>query len=73
MDFLKRTSIFTHLKKYDTFAKENDFIEITLWSNDEGFDVKISSYDNKSFELTWGEFEALKKIIKKIKKNEHSN
>ena len=44
--------------------KEHDFIEVTEWTNGEGWDIQIS--DNKSFSLHFTEYEALKRIIKKL-------
>jgi hypothetical protein len=55
---------FTLLQKFDHCAKPNDFIEVSLWYNGEGFDVNLSSNADQSFRLTWGEFKALKKLIK---------
>lgn len=44
------------LKPYCHFAKEHDFMELTQWANGEGFDVSI---DEKTFSLTYGQFQAL--------------
>ena len=55
---------FTLLQKFDHCAKPNDFIEVALWHNGEGFDVNLSSNGDQGFRLTWGEFKALKKLIK---------
>jgi hypothetical protein len=61
-----RKSIHDDLKPYDYFAKENDYIEITEWSNGEGFDVDINARER--FSLTHGEFKAVKKLLKEIYK-----
>jgi len=68
MKTYNRKAIFTSLKKYDTFADEDDFIEITLWHNGEGIDVEIGSKLPERFQLTWGELEALKKLVKELDK-----
>ena len=55
-----RTAKFTELKHYNHLAKENDFMEVTEWYNGEGFDVVIN---DRKFQLTWGEFEALQALV----------
>ena len=46
-----------------------DFMEVTEWSSGEGYDIYISdSSGERQFNLTWGQFEALKACIKKIDK-----
>ena len=60
----QRKAKFTELKPYDYFAKEHDFIEVTEWTNGEGFDVTFSvRNDNKSFSLTYGEYDALQALV----------
>jgi hypothetical protein len=67
--FSKRNTAFSELKPFCTYAKESDFIEVTQWSNLEGFDVTISdNMGNRTFSLTDGEFTALKKLVKFINK-----
>ena len=62
-----RESCFLPLKDYCHFARNEDFIEITMWGNGEGFDVKISSVmGNKEIQLTFGEFEALTKTLSEL-------
>jgi hypothetical protein len=61
MQQYQRKSKFTELKNYDHLAKEHSFMEVTEWHNGEGFDVTVS--DDKSFSLTWGEFECLQALI----------
>ena len=48
----------------DAWHKEHDFIEVTEWSNGEGYDIAISG--NKSFSLHFTEWKVLKKLIKKL-------
>ncbi len=68
MDKYNRKAVFSNLKKYDHLADEHDFIEVTDWKNGEGFDVEIVSKLNARFQLTWGQFAAMKKLVKKIEK-----
>lgn len=70
MEKYKRNSVFSDLKKFDIFAKDSDFIEVTEWYNGEGFDVEISSSLPERFQLTWGEYKALKKLVKELEKFE---
>jgi len=63
-----RKSAFVELKEFDHFAGEHDFMEVTTWKNGEGFDVDISGKLSTRFQLTWGEFDALKRIVKEINK-----
>jgi len=63
----KREAIFSELKKFDVFAKDDDYIEVTEWKNGEGFDVDINSNERSFFQLTYGSFNALKKLIKKLR------
>ena len=62
----KLDAAFTLLQKFDHCAKPHDFIEVSLWHNAEGFNVDLSSNGDQSFRLTWGQFKALKKLIKEL-------
>lgn len=74
IEFKNRKSAFTELKDFCLFSMgerkdKGDFLEVTEWSNGEGYDIQISDVDgNKAFQLTWGQWEALKKCIKLIDK-----
>ena len=57
---------FVALKEFDSFAKSEDFLEVSLWHNDEGFDARISSHGDHYISLTWGQFKALKKLVKEL-------
>lgn len=56
-----RRSVFLELRDYCHLTKtDHEFLEITEWSNGEGFDIFISSgASEKLFSLTHGELEAL--------------
>jgi hypothetical protein len=64
----KLDAAFAPLESFDHCAKPDAFIEVSLWHNGEGFDVYLSSHCDQSFMLTWGEFEALKKLVKELDK-----
>lgn len=51
----------TPLEKYCHFSKPEDYIEITEWTNAEGFDVDISG--KEKFSLTWGQWECLQMLV----------
>lgn len=55
-ELTQRKSINDNLRKYDYLAKENSFIEITEWSNGEGWDITI---DDHMMSLTWGQLDAI--------------
>ncbi len=64
MEQYTRSAKMTLLKPYCHHSKDNDFIEITEWSNGEGFDAHFSSRTNeRHIQLTWGEFEALQVAV----------
>jgi len=62
----KLDAAFTSLAGFDHCAKPSDFIEVSLWHNCEGFNVDLSSNGDQSFRLTWGQFKALKKLVKEL-------
>jgi len=66
IEIYKLDAAFASLKQFDPIAKDNDFIEVCLWKNDEGFDVHLSSSSEQNFQLTWNEFKAIKKLVKKL-------
>ena len=54
----ERTSRMVELKDYDHMAKTDSFLEVTEWSNGEGFDLNLSRGE-QSMNLSWGEWSAL--------------
>lgn len=64
--FYKLDAAFAALTKFDHFAKSDDFIEVSLWHNGEGFDAHLSSNGEQTIRLTWGEFKAIKKLVKEL-------
>ena len=64
----KLEAAFAPLQKFDHLAKHGDFIEVSLWHNGEGFDAYLSSDAEQTIRLSWGEFKALKRLIKELDK-----
>jgi hypothetical protein len=64
----KCDAAFAKLIEFDCLAKPDDFIEVVLWNNGEGFDAHLSSSSEQSIRLSWGEYRALKKLIKELDK-----
>jgi hypothetical protein len=58
----------SELREFDHLAKPDDFIEVSLWHNGEGFDVHLSTHAEQSIKLSWGEFKALKTLVKELDK-----
>lgn len=72
MEKYKRNAVFEELDKHDHLADKGAFVEVTEWKNGDGMDIVIESKKTCSFQLTYGEFLAIKKIVKKLwKKNKH--
>ena len=64
MEITQRKSVNDSLKKYCVYAKDDDYIEITEWTNGEGWDIDIS--DKKKISLTYGELEAINYLVKTL-------
>jgi len=62
----KLDAAFAPLSAFDGTAKPDDFIEVSLWANGEGFDAHLSSHAEQTIRLSWREFKALKKLIKEL-------
>ena len=63
MEFAKRKSVHDDLNKYCVLAKDTDFIDVTEWTNGEGWDITIN---DKIISLTWGELEAINYLVKAL-------
>lgn len=63
MEIVNRKSINDNLKKYDYLAKDDDFIEVTEWTNGEGYDITIN---DKIIPLTAGQLEAINYLTKSL-------
>jgi len=62
----KRKAVFCSLKEYDFSAKEHSYVEITEWYNGEGIDINAYNYSDRTISLSYGEFDLVKKLIKKL-------
>lgn len=67
MEIKTRKTAFDSLKKYDFLAKDDDFIEITEWSNGEGFDISIN--DKQVFSITSGQLDAINFLVQSLSFN----
>lgn len=65
-EFNQRKSVSDNLYKYDILSKEDSYIEVTEWTNGEGWDITI---DNKLISLTYGELEAINHLINLLQYN----
>lgn len=60
-----RRAITLKTRPYCHLTDEDSFIEVTQWSNGEGYDVHISNKgSDQTFSITDGEFEALTVAIR---------
>jgi hypothetical protein len=70
MEFKDRKSVFENLKGYCYLSGDNDYIEVTEFSNGEGFNIEINRRNSiDKFSLTFGEFQLLQVLIN-VKKPE---
>jgi alanine-alpha-ketoisovalerate/valine-pyruvate aminotransferase len=67
MKIKNRNSVSDDLNKYDYLATKDSFIQITEWSNKEGWDITIN--DN-TISLTSGQLEAINYLIKVLEYND---
>lgn len=63
MEFVNRKSVSDKLTKYDYLAKDDDFIEVTEWTNGEGYDIAIN---DKIISLTSGQLDAINYLTKSL-------
>lgn len=61
METNNKKSVWSDLNKFDSLAKENDFIEVTEWFNGEGWDISINE---KIISLSYGQLEAINYLTK---------
>lgn len=64
MKITNKKSINEKLIKFDPLAEKDDFIEITAWTNEEGYDISIN--DKPIISLTIEELEAINYLIKSL-------
>lgn len=63
MEFVNKKSVNDKLTKYDCLAKDDDFIEVTEWTNGEGYDIAINE---KIISLTDGQLDAINYLTKSL-------
>ncbi len=61
MEKSKRKTVYEDLKKFCYIAKDNDYIEVTEWTNGEGWDINLN---DKKISLTYGELNAINYLTK---------
>ena len=65
-------SAFVDTKVYDIMARDNDFIEITEWYNNEGYLIHLckqqpsGDFEDKYINFTLGEIDAIKALVKQL-------
>lgn len=62
MKEFKRISRFVALKNYNIDQRGDDFLEVTEWTNGEGFDIHLSR-GHQWLSLTWEEFRTLQQAL----------
>lgn len=63
IEYSKRKSVSCSLSAFCHLSKDSSFIEVTEWTNGEGFDITI---DDRHFSLTYGEIDAINYLTKSI-------
>jgi hypothetical protein len=73
---VKRKSVFVELKDWCVMSMGPDqkdkghFLEVTEWTNGEGYDIHThDASGERTMQLTYGQFDAIKKCIKAIEKS----
>lgn len=64
MEFNERTSVKDDLRKYDHLANKDSIIQVTQWTNGEGWDISID--DEPVISLTWGQLDAINYLTNTI-------
>ena len=60
----KRRTVLAELKAYCMHSGDNDYMEVTEWSNGEGYDICIDRKNGgEKFSLTHGEWELLTVLL----------
>jgi len=60
MNIENRRSVNDDLTKYDYLAKKDDFIEVTEWTNGEGYDISLNE---RIISLSNGQLDAINYLI----------
>lgn len=69
MKIENRKSVSDNLTKFSIFAKENDFIEVTEWTNGEGVDILIDreQFESSRIAFSYDELEAIDYLVKVLR------
>ena len=60
----QRPAVFSLIKPYCVHSGEDDYMEVTGWSNGEGFDIAVDGKRGlEKFSLTYGEWELLQVLM----------
>ena len=60
----QRRAVFSELKPYCYISGEGDYMEVTQWTNGDGYDIEIDTKNRKErFSLTYGEWELLQVLM----------
>ena len=60
----QRRAVFAELKPYCHLSGPDDYMEVTEWSNGEGFDIAIDRRrGSEKFSLSYGEWELLQVLM----------
>jgi len=60
----QKRAVFSQLKPYSFHSGDDDYMEVTEWSNGEGYDIVIDRKNNtERFSLTHGEWELLQVLM----------
>lgn len=68
IEVVQRNSVHVNLNDFCTHSKQDHFMEVTEWSNGDGVDINLNSFKNNQFSLSWGEFEALCVLVRRLQK-----
>lgn len=63
----QRKSVMCDLNDFCYLSRDGDFMELTEWTSGDGFDLCINE---RHMQITWGQFKALKSLVKELKKTE---
>lgn len=68
MEQNNRKSVNDKLRKYTYSRNDNDFIEVTEWTNGEGYDISISTEQSeKIISLHDGELDAINYLVNTLR------
>ena len=63
MNINNRKSVSDDLNKYDILAKSDSFVEVTEWTNGEGWDI---TFDDRIISLSIGQLDAINYLTKAL-------